>query len=381
MNKLKNVLFVLAILILVVFISFAAFKIIKSKNDNPILSDNNDEPSNLSTITQTGKIEVVPTMLDDIFEDSAWCATFQLVWNDMKNEVVKQDIIFNPQEIMAENLNKEEFTEDMLSDEYYYKVYGIKTKALRDEIEKGIMEKFGQTSDILDDFDWSESAVNDLNDTDINRYFFYTMLYREFDFKCIFDKFEKGNFGKEYENIEYFGVDKNSREELGKQLKVLYYNSQDDFAILVQTQTNDEVIFCKNPKGNNFNEIYDNMIKESSNYTGKAKFQENDEFKAPKLKFNVKKEYKELEGKMFNTLTGHGIIEKAIQTIEFELNEKGGKIKSEAAIDMKNASISMQEETEPRYFYIDDTFALFLREEGRDKPYFAARISDITKYQ
>ena len=320
-------------------------------------------------------------MLDDIFEDSAWCATFQLVWNDMKNEVVKQDVIFNPQEIMAENLNKEEFTEDMLSDEYYYKVYGIKTKALRDEIEKGIKEKFGQTSDILDDFDWSESAVNDPNDTDINRYFFYTMLYREFDFKSIFDKLEKGNFGKEYENIEYFGVDKNSKEEIGKQLKVLYYNSQDDFAILVQTQTNDEVIFCKNPKGNNFNEIYDNMIKESSNYTGKAKFQENDEFKAPKLKFNVKKEYKELEGKMFNTLTGHGIIEKAIQTIEFELNEKGGKIKSEAAIDMKNASISMQEETEPRYFYVDDTFALFLREEGRDKPYFAARISDITKYQ
>ena len=37
MNKLKKVLFVLAILILVGFISFAAFKIIKSKDDNPIV--------------------------------------------------------------------------------------------------------------------------------------------------------------------------------------------------------------------------------------------------------------------------------------------------------------------------------------------------------
>ena len=41
----------------------------------------------------------------------------------MKNEVVKKDVIFVPQEKMAENLNKEEFTEDMISDEYYFKTF------------------------------------------------------------------------------------------------------------------------------------------------------------------------------------------------------------------------------------------------------------------
>ena len=70
--------------------------------------------------------------------------------------------------------------------------------------------------------------------------------------------------------------------------------------------------------------------------------------------------------------------------IKFSLDEKGGEIKSEAAIDFKEDSISIgskQKEDEPRYFYVDDTFAIFLREKGKTKPYFAGRIDDITKFQ
>lgn len=38
-------------------------------------------------------------------------------------------------------------------------------------------------------------------------------------------------------------------------------------------------------------------------------------------------------------------------------------------------------EDEPRYFYVDDTFAIFLKEKGKSKPYFAGRVDDITKFQ
>jgi len=48
--------------------------------------------------------------MSDIIENNAiWCFTFQLVWNDMKKDVVKKGILFTPQEIMADNLNKEKF--------------------------------------------------------------------------------------------------------------------------------------------------------------------------------------------------------------------------------------------------------------------------------
>ena len=120
----------------------------------------------------TEETDVLPTLIDQITKDSCWCGTFQLVWNDMKNKVVKGDVVFTPQVKIADNLNKETFTEEMLSEDHYYKTYGLKTLELKKKIEKGIKKKFNQDSDILDDFDWSEDSL-DKNGT---RYFFYTIF-------------------------------------------------------------------------------------------------------------------------------------------------------------------------------------------------------------
>lgn len=355
------------------------------------LFDNNDTNVQMAeeiTNIQTAEgIEVVPTMSDTIKADSSWCGTFQLVWNDMKNEIVKKDIIFNPQLDIVSNLNKEEFNESMISEDYYFKIYGLKSLELKERIENGIKEKFNQTSDILNDFDWSENELDDPNNKDIRRYFFYTMLYRKFEFLQEFDKLDNGKFGNDYNDIEYFGIDKNTANSIGNQIEVLYYNSEDDFAILINTKTDDEVIFCKNPQGKNFNEIYENMNDKSNKYKGSKSFEDVDEFKAPNLTFNEKREYVELANKEFKTADPFydmAEIQKAIQTIKVSLDEKGGEIKSEAAIDMKMMATSIDSEIigkQPRYFNVDDTFAIFLREKGKSKPYFAGRIDDITKFQ
>ena len=338
-------------------------------------------------LQQADGITVIPTMRDTITTDSSWCGTFQLVWNDMKNDVVKNDVIFTPQEEMVDNLNKEEFTQDMLSDEYYFKIYGPKSLELKEQIENGIREKFNQESDILNDFDWSTSELDDSNNANVRRYFFYVMLYREFEFLQEFDKLENGKFGNKYNDIEYFGIDESTKNSVGNQIDVLYYNSKDDFAIIVNTKTDDEVIFCKSPQGKNFNEIYENMNKESESYTGSKTFKDVDQFKAPNLTFNEKREYTELQDKEFKTadpIYDTAKIEKAIQTIKFSLDEKGGKIKSEAGIisSLSPTSVDTKPKTdEPRYFYVDDTFTIFLREKGKSLPYFAGRVEDITKFQ
>ena len=190
-------------------------------------------------LKQTDEITIVSTMQDNIAADSSWCGTFQLVWNDMKNDVVKKDIIFTPQEEMADNLNKEEFTQDMISDEYYFKIYGLKSLELKEQIENGIKEKFNQESHILNDFDWSASELDDPNNLAVRRYFFYVMLYRKFEFLQEFDKLENGKFGDKYNDIEYFGIDEKNKNSVGNQIDVLYYNSKEDFAIIVNTKTDD----------------------------------------------------------------------------------------------------------------------------------------------
>lgn len=236
-------------------------------------------------------------------------------------------------------------------------------------------------------FDWSTSELDDSNNANVRRYFFYVMLYREFEFLQEFDKLENGKFGNKYNDIEYFGIDESTKNSVGNQIDVLYYNSKDDFAIIVNTKTDDEVIFCKSPQGKNFNEIYENMNKESESYTGSKTFKDVDQFKAPNLTFNEKREYTELQDKEFKTadpIYDTAKIEKAIQTIKFSLDEKGGKIKSEAGIisSLSPTSVDTKPKTdEPRYFYVDDTFTIFLREKGKSLPYFAGRVEDITKFQ
>ena len=336
----------------------------------------------VTELPQTDDITIVPTMSDKITADSTWCGTFQLVWNDMKRELVKKDIEMYPQLKIVENLNKEEFNENMISEEYYYKKYGIKTLELKAEIENGIKEKFNQTSNVLNDMDWSEEELSQAN-AGIKRYIFYSMLYRKFEFLQEFDKLENSMFGDKYENVKYFGIKKNTKNSVRDQLDILYYNSEDDFAILINTKSDDEVILCKTPNGENFNEIYENMKKESNEYTGNKKFRSNDEFKAPNLKFNQKKEYRELENKIFETDGGIGEIRKAIQTIEFSIDESGGEVKSESIMDVTDTTsiVRNPKEEKARYFYLDDTFAIFLREKGKELPYFAGRIEDITKFQ
>ena len=340
--------------------------------------------SRATNLEKAEGIAIVPTMNDKLKADSSWCGTFQLVWNDMKKEVAKKDIVLNPQLEMVENLNKGDFDETMLSEDYYVKVYGLKTKKLKEQIENEVKKKFNQKSDILNKFDWSDKGLDKSNDR-TKRYFFYSMLYREFEFLQTFDKLDNDKFGN-YKDVKYFGIDKKTKDAVGDQIVVLFYNSKDDFAVIVNTKSNDEVIFYKSPKGYNFNEIYENMNKEAKEYKGSKKFKGVDEFKAPTLKFDEKREYTELTNQRFATADPkykEAEILQAIQTIQFTLDEKGGKVKSEAAFDVGSCatSVSRPKKDEPRYFYVDDTFTVFLREKGKDKPYFAGRVDDITKFQ
>jgi len=373
MNKknLISIIFSVSILIIAVLI----FKFIGDEDtQNNSLSDIIADVGKKITGTKTVKyaeMDIVPTTDDIISDNSAWCPTFQLIWNDLKNEVVGQDIVFEEQIPMVDNLNKESFTADMLSEEYYYKIFGFKSLELKTEIEKGIKEKFNQESDILDSFEWSERVGTQ------NRYFFYSMLYREFEFENAFDRLDDGKFA-DYDDVKYMGIEYEHRSKLASQIQVLYYNNEDNFAVKLLTKNNDEVIFIKNPKGDTFGEVYDNMEKAAEKYDGSRRFEEDDFFKAPLVKLNSEREYTELQGKPF-VAQNVGIAEilKAMQSIQFSVDEKGGKIKSEAGIEI----IDSVSPSEPRYFYIDDTFALILKESDKDMPYFMSKITNIKDYQ
>ena len=340
----------------------------ENKKDNENQKDEETETS--------AEINFALTLEDNVGQDTAWCGTFQLIWNDLKNDLAKQDIIFmqEPDLQVVKNLNKETFKTEDISENSYYKVYGNPTLELKEQIEKAIKEKFNEESEILDDFSWGSNNPKD--------YFLYCMLKKEFEFPVAFKELEDGEFANgKYSKIKYFGLEKDAEEELRSQVEVLYYNSPSQFAVKLKTKQNDEIILARGEEGNTFQEIYNNINTNSENYEGIKKFTEKDELKIPNIDFKQKTEFTELEQKEFSFANGDVyIIEKALQTIQFELDKEGGKIKSEAGIMNKEMAIAT-DEIEERKFNFDDEFVIFLKENDKEKPYFAASISDITKFQ
>lgn len=340
----------------------------ENKKDNENQKDEETETS--------AEINFALTLEDNVGQDTAWCGTFQLIWNDLKNDLAKQDIIFmqEPDLQVVKNLNKETFKTEDISENSYYKVYGNPTLELKEQIEKAIKEKFNEESEILDDFSWGSNNPKD--------YFLYCMLKKEFEFPVAFKELEDGEFANgKYSKIKYFGLEKDAEEELRNQVEVLYYNSPSQFAVKLKTKQNDEIILARGEEGNTFQEIYNNINTNSENYEGIKEFTKKDELKIPNIDFKQKTEFTELEQKEFSFANGDVyIIDKALQTIEFELDKEGGKIKSEAGIMTKEMAIATDEIKE-RKFNFDDEFVIFLKENDKEKPYFAASISDITKFQ
>lgn len=322
----------------------------------------------LSPAAFASGIDVLPTMQSKTnVQDRVWVGTFQIVWNDFMDKIAFNQVKFpSGTPVSVNELNKQAFTVDDLSEKCYYKYFGTVTKNTKKTITKAIKRKFNETSDILDRMDLSPSK---------DKFLVYAMLKKDFKFVSPFDKLDKSLFRDT--PAEFFGIQPNSPKELDETVDVLFYNNSSDFAVKLKTEGADEVYLYRTANTKPFNYIYADMLKKQNAYTGDKAFSEADMLKVPNLKFFEEKEFEEIGG---HRVKGTNIvIDKAIETVKFEMDNTGVKLKSEAAIIAKMTALLPS--PEPRYFYFDDTFVLFLKEKGKNKPYFALRVYDISKFQ
>ena len=103
-----------------------------------------------------------------------WVGTFNLVWNDFMNDVIQGKVEFEDGESeLANELNKQSFTADQLSENSYFKIQGqANSEDLKNKIQNGIKQKFNENSQLIDRIDWNDS----------NGYVLYAMLKKEFNF-------------------------------------------------------------------------------------------------------------------------------------------------------------------------------------------------------
>ena len=315
----------------------------------------------------TGKAEITPTYtskLSTMDSNKVWCGTFNLVWNDFMNDVVKGKIEFKDGESeLANELNKQSFKSDQLSENSYFKIHGqAMGEDLKNKIQNGIKQKLNEDSKIIDKIDWNDS----------NGYVLYAMLKKKINFLEPFSTAMGSlNFNNSGAIIKCFGVDGSNAPNARKNVEVLFYNSEEDFAIKLKTKEGEEVILYKTSGENkSFEENYKEIQRQQSNYSGKTVFEENDILKIPFIKVSDEINYDELCGRGIKNCEYY--IKQAIQTIDFELNNVGGSIKSEAVIEATEKAFIEGS----RKMIFDSDFILYLKEESKEQPYFALKVDN-----
>lgn len=329
----------------------------------------NKEQHKMTTSTQTEQsFEILPTMSSESdAKNTVWVGTFQLVWNDLIDELIKHPVKFSTPSKMADNLNKKEFTVDNLDEASYYKKLGLVSQDLKKEIEKAIKDKFNEKSDILGGFDWTPAP---------EKYLLYAMLKKDFQYIKPFDKLEDGEFKGSDGKVKYFGIDENSKSDLKRTVDVLFYNGSGDFAVALHSNQGDTVFLYRTDDKKTLDKLYSDMMDKSEKYQGKKYLANRDEFKAPNIDFKKEREFKELCNKPIKD--SHFMISKAIETVQFKMDEVGVKLKSEAGIMVLATCCPGVMET-PRYFYFNNRYIIFLQE--KDKPYFAMKVEDAKALQ
>lgn len=314
-------------------------------------------------VKQEQKLEQTIQNFSDVQND-LWCVTFQLVWNEFMEKLTDgkpvQFVGGNPQ--IADELNKQIYSKEILSEKSYYISEGKISKSLKRKIEKNLKKKFDEKSDVLDFINWNAK----------DSYLFYAMLKKEFSYKNPFDELDSYSFNSSTEKVKYFGVNKASSKKIRDNVQVLFYDSVDEYAVRLLTNEKEDVILFRTDKNDTFQNYYSLINKKSS----LSKLTKNDNLKIPEINVDKMISYNELTGKKI--IGTDYLISQALQTIKFKLDRKGGSLKSEAVISIMNTSL-MPEEEIVRNFFFDKPFVLFLQEQGKDKPYFAMKV-DSTKY-
>ena len=162
----------------------------------------------------------------------------------------------------------------------------------------------------------------------------------------------------------------------------MFYENENEYAIQLLTKNDDGVYLYRTDSDKDFKTIYEKMIKESNNYTGVRKFQKIDTLMVPEIKIDLMRQYPELCGKAIEGTNPQIMFSLAIETLKFEMDRKGGKIKSEALIMTELTALAPDfERPIPRHFNFNKTFNLFLIDAGKENPYAAFRINDLKEFQ
>jgi hypothetical protein len=289
-----------------------------------------------------------------------WCATFQMAW-DAASRNFGGPIKLQPASKLADSLNGSRFDPQWIDAGSVFHASGTVGDGVLDRIDQGARAR-GNRSKLLGDLrkiSKSEDLV------------FYALLIKDLEFEKPFGKLGKWKVGKR--SVPWFGFTPEQQDtgDLREQVAVHHYAARNDFVIELRSkQTGDQLLLAKLPEAP-ATPAAAGMAVLKRLRADAPRAEAADLLAVPNLVADEKVSFTELEGR---TVPGTDrFVRGAMQTIDFRMDEKGVKLRSEAAITF---GCSAQHRVEPRLMILDPPFAIVMKRANAPQPYFVAWIAN-----
>lgn len=251
-------------------------------------------PAAAMTGTEVQPVTDVPLSPGD---NTIYCGTFQLAWNGMQNDLIKQPLKIEDAPDWVQTLNTKPFTQDALSPECYLAMSGSVKQGIVDKIRRAMAAKFPNAT----------MGVSDIPAGKGDTLLAYAYLVKILPFRAAFSRLDKP-LAFETANgpitVEAFGLEPDDHDglrgdELREQVSVLDYADPDSFVIRLNTRSEqDELILAKvTPEATLAATLAAVLARAEQPRTesdGADELQDGEPFAVPVLDLNVSRVYHEL---------------------------------------------------------------------------------------
>ncbi len=321
-----------------------------------------------SELTRT---DILPHMEGEIVpgRNYVYCGTFQLAWNEMQDEIIKEPIRLEGDPPMAQALNRQAFRESDISPGSYLAMAGAVRDGIVGEIRRRLAAEF-------------PSATLEVPDCQDERAIYaYGYLQKTLPFPVAFDDLGKklefhsadGDVRVSCFGIEDFPYTCRRDKLLQEQVIIREYTNDDDFIVRLETTSEaDELFLAKTRPAETLRQTVADVqsrISESPQDDYGRRLQPTEWLVVPKVSLNVDRRYQELLGRYLQDPGWETwFVLQACQGLRFRLDERGARVESGATFAIAGVG--------ERRLIFDRPFLLYLKERDSDVPYFAMWIEN-----
>ena len=319
---------------------------------------------------------IVPT-LDTPMPDGKnviWCATFQMAWSRLRDDVIGEPIRVANAEDVAERLNKAVVADDDLPAGSYYAAAGFTKDGVVERVRREMQEQFQKEPTDLDD---KEAVI--LAYAYLRASVPFTLPYFDND-----GAFQFTNARGQKTQVSSFGLrqkDESRYLDLRDQVDVLYLHRDKErdqpteFALDLcrDSKPNQIILACIPRKGTALATLgdLDGKIAEGQVRERDRRLGDNAKLLVPNLHWSLIHHFAQLEGsdkRLLNNGFAPLYLGTAVQTIDFRLDRSGVELKSEAQIAAKSC--------EAPDFVFDRPFLIVVKKRGAERPFFVMWVDN-----